>query len=56
MKYALEMDSGAIIYTPSLMNITQTMEFLSFKFRHSEAIGLGHTQTHRQHGERLSLL
>jgi hypothetical protein len=46
MKYAVEMGSGATIYIPSFIKIGSGIQ----KF-----IG-GDTQTHRQHGDRISLL
>jgi hypothetical protein len=46
MKYAVEMGSGAMTYIPSFMKIGSGIQKL---------IG-GDIQTHRQHGERISLL
>jgi hypothetical protein len=44
MKYAVEMDTGAMIYIPSCI-----------KIRHSK-VNRGNLQTHRQHGDHISLL
>jgi hypothetical protein len=46
MKYAAEIGSGAMIHIPSLIKIG---------FRHSK-VNSGDSQTHRQHGELISLL
>jgi hypothetical protein len=46
MKYAVEMGSGAIIYIPSFIKIGSGIQKLI----------LGDTQTHRQHGDLISLL
>jgi hypothetical protein len=46
VKYAVEMDSGAKIYIQNFVKIGSAIQ----KF-----IG-GDTQTHRQHGDRISLL
>jgi hypothetical protein len=46
MKYAVGMGSGAMIYIPSFIKIGSGIQKL---------IG-GDTQTHRQHGDRISLL
>jgi hypothetical protein len=46
MKYAVEMGSGAIIYIPSFIKIGRCFKKLM----------KGNTQTHRQHGDRISLL
>jgi hypothetical protein len=45
MKYALEMDSGATIHYTN---------FHKDWFRHSK-VNRGDSQTHRQHGDRISL-
>jgi hypothetical protein len=45
MKYAAETDSGVVVYT----------NFHKYWFCHSKVDG-GDTQTHRQHGDRVSLL
>jgi hypothetical protein len=47
MKYAVEMGSGAMIYVHT--------RFYKDWFRHSE-VDKGDTQTHRQHGDLMSLL
>jgi hypothetical protein len=47
MKYAVEMGSVAIIYIPSFINIGSGIQKL---------IGGIHIQTHRQEGDRISLL
>jgi hypothetical protein len=41
MKYAAEMGSGAMIFIPSFIKIGS---------------GIGDSQTHRQHGDRINLL
>jgi hypothetical protein len=46
MKHAVEMGSDATIYIPSFTKIGSGFQ---------ELIG-GNTQTHRQHGDRISLL
>jgi hypothetical protein len=46
MKYVIEMASGAIVYTPSFIQICLGIQKL---------IG-GDTQTHREHGDSISLL
>jgi hypothetical protein len=46
MKYSVEIDSGAVICTPSLIKIGSAIQKL---------IGRD-TQTHRQEGDRISLL
>jgi hypothetical protein len=46
MNYAVEMGSGAMIYIPSFIEIGSGIQKL---------IG-GDSQTHRQHGDRISLL
>jgi hypothetical protein len=46
MKYAVDMGSGAVIYIPSFIKTGSGIQTL---------IG-GDTQTHRQHGDRISLL
>jgi hypothetical protein len=46
MKYAFEMGSGVMIYIPS---------FIKIWFSHSK-FDKGDIQTHRQHGNRISLL
>jgi hypothetical protein len=46
MKYAVEMASGAMIYIPNVINIGPGIQ----KSRR------GNLQTHRQHGDRISLL
>jgi hypothetical protein len=46
MKYAIEMGSGAIIYIPSFIKISSAIQ--NFMGRN--------TRTHRQHGDRISLL
>jgi hypothetical protein len=46
MKYAAEMGSGAMIYIPSLIKIVSGIQKLM----------RGDSQTHRQHGDRISLL
>jgi hypothetical protein len=46
MKYAVEMDSGAMMYIPSFIKIGSGIR----KFIR------GDTQTHRQHGDLISLL
>jgi hypothetical protein len=48
MKYAVEMGSGAMIYIPSFIKIGSGIQ----KFM----VGGGYTHTHRQHGDRISLL
>jgi hypothetical protein len=45
MKYAAEMSSGAMIYILSFITIYSALQKL-----------MGDTLTHRQHGDRLSLL
>jgi hypothetical protein len=45
MKSAIEMGSGAMIYIPSFVKLVKTLKHL-----------WGDTQTHRQHGNRISLL
>jgi hypothetical protein len=49
VKYAVEMDSGAIIYTPSLIKIGLEIQKLM------DGV-VGDSQTHRQHGDRINLL
>jgi hypothetical protein len=46
MQYAVEMSSGAIMYIPTLIKIDSGIQKL---------IGV-HTQTHREHGDLISLL
>jgi hypothetical protein len=46
MKYAVEMSSGALIYIPSFIHIGSGIQKLME----------GKTQTHRQHGDLISLL
>jgi hypothetical protein len=46
MKYAVEMGSGAMIYVPSFVNTGSGIHKL---------VGED-TETHRQHGDRISLL
>jgi hypothetical protein len=46
MKYAVEMGSGAMMYIPSFIKIDSGIQKLT----------RGHSQTHRQHGDRISLL
>jgi hypothetical protein len=46
MKYDVEMNSGDMIYIPSFINIGRGIEKL---------LG-GDTQTHRQHGDLISLI
>jgi hypothetical protein len=46
MKYAVKMGSGAMIYHPSFIKIGLSIQKL---------MG-GDTQTHRRHGDRISLL
>jgi hypothetical protein len=46
MKYAVEMGSGAMIYIPSFIKIGSVIQKLTG----------GDSQTHRQHGNRISLL
>jgi hypothetical protein len=46
MKYATEMGSGAVICIPSFIKIDSGIQ----KFID------GYTQTHRQHGDRISIL
>jgi hypothetical protein len=46
MKYAADMGSGAMVYIPSFLKIGSGIQKL---------MG-GNTQTHRQHGDLLSLL
>jgi hypothetical protein len=46
MKYAVGMGSGAMIYVPGFINIGSAILKL---------IGGGETQTHRHHGDRISL-
>jgi hypothetical protein len=46
MKYAVEMDSGAMIYVPGFIKIGSSIQKLI----------VGNTQTHRQVGDRISLL
>jgi hypothetical protein len=46
MKHAVEMGSGVMIYIPSFIKIVSGVQKL---------IG-GNSQTHRQHGDRISLL
>jgi hypothetical protein len=46
MKYAVEMGSGAMIYTPSFIKIGSAIEKLMGR----------DTQAHRQHEDRISLL
>jgi hypothetical protein len=45
MKYAVEMGSGAMIYIPSFIGIGSDIQKLI----------LWDTQTHREHGDRISL-
>jgi hypothetical protein len=47
MKYAVEMGSGAMIYIPSFIKIGSGIQKL---------MGRGDSQTHRQHGDCISLL
>jgi hypothetical protein len=47
MKYILEMSSGAMAYTTSFIKIGSGIQKL---------MGRGDSQTHRQHGDLLSLL
>jgi hypothetical protein len=47
MKYAVEMGSGAMIYISSFIKIGPGIQKL---------MGEGDTQTHRQHGDLISLL
>jgi hypothetical protein len=46
MKYAVEMDSGVMIYAPGLIKIGSAIQKLIE----------GDTQIHRQHGDRISIL
>jgi hypothetical protein len=46
MKYAVEMGSGARIHT----------KFHKDRFMHSKVDKVGYTNTHRQHGDCISLL
>jgi hypothetical protein len=46
MKYAVQMDSGAMIYTPSFIMTGSDIQKLIW----------GDTQTHRKQGDRISLL
>jgi hypothetical protein len=46
MKYAVEMGSGAMIYIPSFIKVGSAIQMLIRR----------DSQTHRQHGERISLL
>jgi hypothetical protein len=46
MKYAVEMDSGGMIYIPIFIKIILAIQKL---------MG-GYTHTHRHHGDRISLL
>jgi hypothetical protein len=47
MKYAVQMGSGAMIYIPSFIKIGSGIRKLMWG---------GDSQTHRQHGDRISLL
>jgi hypothetical protein len=47
MKYAVEMGPGAVIYIPSFVKIGYGIRTL---------MGRGDSETHRQHGDRISLL
>jgi hypothetical protein len=49
MKYAVEMGSGAMIYVPSFITIGSGIRKLMGE-------GGGHTQPHKQDGDRTSLL
>jgi hypothetical protein len=51
MKYAIETGSSAMIYVPSFIKIGSGVHKLTGEIhRHTDA------QTHRQHGDRISLL
>jgi hypothetical protein len=52
MKYAVEMGSIAMIYIPSFIKIVSAIQKLIGE--NSETYK--HTDTHRQHGDRISLL
>jgi hypothetical protein len=47
MKYAVGLGSVAMIYIPSFINIGSGIQ---------ELIGVGDSQTHREHGDFISLL